>query len=260
MDDFLHNLRSGKLKQGDRPNRPYNDQQFKGGPRRNLDHRNKGGRYENKDSFNAIKEVLESLVDSQKQMTEAYQARTRAEERKARAMEVIAKNLYRMLNPNATDVDEVFSFQEPEALVQPVATRRDRTTLPNTSELQSNASADASDEIETAEALSEKQETDSIEVEAQDTNIQDMDTSETEEETVEEELKTAGEEQSGSPGRLPEEERRMLFKVIDRMRTEGHGWEKIARDLTAQGYPTISGKGTWRGIMVKNLHEKMATS
>ena len=42
MDDFLHNLRSGKLKQSDRSNRSYGDSQYKGGQRRNaMDRRKK---------------------------------------------------------------------------------------------------------------------------------------------------------------------------------------------------------------------------
>jgi hypothetical protein len=263
MDDFLHNLRSGKLKQVDRSNRPYNDQQFKGGPRRNLDHRNKG-RYENKDTFdrlNPIKEVLESLVESQKQMTEAYQARTRAEERKARAMEIIAKNLYRMLNPNATDVDEVFAFQESEPPIAHAATQRDRMAVQNTPESPSDAYSDEADEMETAEATSEKEE--ALNVEAKEREVYagpSEDVTDEEADEDEEEFKTADEDRTGSSGRLKAEDRRMLFKLIDRMRAEGQGWEKIARNLAAQGHPTISGKGTWRGIMVKNLHEKMASS
>ena len=112
MDDFLHNLRSGKLKQGDRSNRSYGDQQYKGGPRRNAMDRRKG-HYDNKESterLNAIKEVIEALTDTQKRMAEAYQARTAAEERKARAIEILAKSVYRLANPNASaaEVEEMF--------------------------------------------------------------------------------------------------------------------------------------------------------
>ena len=72
MDDFLHNLRSGKLKQGDRSNRPYD----KGGARRNMMDRRKGHYDNNKESserLNAIKEVLEALTETQKRVAEAYQ-------------------------------------------------------------------------------------------------------------------------------------------------------------------------------------------
>jgi hypothetical protein len=118
MDDFLHNLRSGKLKQPDRSNRPYNDPQYKGGQRRNsMDRRKK--ELDAFERLNAVKEALESISETQKRMAEAYEARTRAEERKARAMEILAKNLYRMLNPEAKDVDELFA---PEPDPQPQIT------------------------------------------------------------------------------------------------------------------------------------------
>lgn len=252
MDDFLHNLRSGKLKQVDRSNRPYNDQQFKGGQRRNLDRRNKG-HFENKDSFNAIKEVLESLVESQRQMTDAYQARIRAEERKARAMEVIAKNLYRMLNPNATDAEEVFAVQESESSTNPSQTFRGRMEKANMSGQQSDAFSDE-DQEDMVEARTDN------EAASAESAGRSLYAEASEEVEAEEELKQAGEDRTSSSSRLTEDDRRKLFKLIDRMRAEGQGWEKIARNLTSQGHPTISGKGTWRGIMVKNLHEKMAPS
>jgi hypothetical protein len=255
MDDFLHNLRSGKLKQVDRSNRPYNDQQFKGGQRRNLDRRNKP-HFENKDSANAIKEVLESLVDSQKQMTEAYQARTRAEERKARAMEVIAKNLYRMLNPNATDAEEILAISEPErSQAPPGRIFRERSEMPNRAAQQSDTFSDEDQEADTVETRPDNDKAASVE-----SAEQSVYPDESEEVDAAEELKPAGEDLTASSGKLTEDDRRKLFKLIDRMRAEGQGWEKIARNLTSQGHPTISGKGTWRGIMVKNLHEKMALS
>jgi hypothetical protein len=260
MDDFLHNLRSGKLKQVDRSNRPYNDQQFKGGQRRNLDRRNKG-HFENKDSserLNAIKEVLEALVENQKQMAEAYQARTQAEERKARAMEVIAKNLYRMLNPNATDADDVFASSEPQTSFRPNVEPSGRNVEPsghtataNVSDFRPNLYEDEEEEEDAAEALADEA------GRAEEANASDAE--ESEEAAVEDETESTGMVRASS-GRLTGEERHKLFRLIDRLRTDGLGWEKIARHLTAQGHPTISGKGTWRGIMVKNLHEKMANS
>ena len=83
MDDFLHNLRSGKLKQQDRSNRPYNDQQYKGGQRRPMVDRRKKD-YDNRESIErlaVLKEVLENLAEVQKRMAEAYEARNTVEER-----------------------------------------------------------------------------------------------------------------------------------------------------------------------------------
>ncbi len=212
MDDFLHNLRSGKLKQGDRPNRSYGDQQYKGGPRRNTMDRRKG-HYDNKESFerlNAIKEVIEALADTQKRMAEAYQARTLAEERKAKAMEILAKSIYRLANPNAgaNEVDELFTT---ETLPAPVK--------------------EVEEPLETARL------NDGVEEEIADRSVQ--------------------EDAEEPQGKLSSTHRKKLNDMIHKMRTEGNNWENIARQISSSGYPTVSGKGQWRGAMVKNLYEKM---
>jgi hypothetical protein len=203
MDDFLHNLRSGKLKQSDRSNRSYGDSQYKSGQRRNaMDRRKK--ELDAFERLNAVKEALESISSTQKRMAEAYEARTQAEERKARALEVLAKNVYRMLNPEAKDVDELFA---PE----PLPTVAPPSETPDT---------------EDAEDMAAEEEVDS-----------DRDTDQ--------------------PRKLTEADRQRLFVIIDRMRIAGDNWEKIARHIASQGYSTLSGKGNWRGIMAKNLYEKM---
>jgi hypothetical protein len=207
MDDFLHNLRSGKLKQPDRSNRPYNDPQYKGGQRRNVMDRRK----KELDAFErlgAVKEVLESISEAQKRMVQAYEARTKAEERKARALEVLAKNLYRMMNPQAQDAEELFAPAPPLQIKAPSG----ETAAPQEEE--------------------EEEEASSIDTPTKD-----------------------GEEEM--PQRLGESERQRLFVIIDRMRIAGDNWEKIARHIASEGYPTVSGKGNWRGIMAKTLYEKM---
>ena len=70
MDDFLHNLRSGKLKQPDRSGRTYGDPQYKN--KRNLMDRRKRDQ-DSKESFerlNVIKEILETVSETQKRMAE----------------------------------------------------------------------------------------------------------------------------------------------------------------------------------------------
>jgi hypothetical protein len=199
MDDFLHNLRSGKLKQQDR-GRSYNDPQYKSGQRRGaMDRRKK--ELESFERLNAIKDVLESISETQKSMAEAYVQRTQAEIRKARAMEVLAKNIYQMLNPNAKDADALFAT-EPTA---------EPATQP----------------IKTIEAPSSDTETDAV---------------------------------ATTPKKLTGEQRQALFILIGEMRDSGSKWEQIARHIASKGYPTISGKGTWRGVMAKNLYEKMIAS
>ena len=154
--------------------------------------------------LNAVKEVLEAISETQKRMAKAYEERTQAENRKARAMEVLAKNLYQMLNPNARNVDALFA-PEPEAEAEP-----------------------AIEPVKVIEAASEDTNTD-----------------------------TAA---ASTPKKLTTEQRQALFNLIGEMRDSGTKWEQIARHIASQGYPTASGKGTWRGVMAKNLYEKMITS
>lgn len=202
MDDFLHNLRSGKLKQSDRSNRSYGDSQYKGGQRRNaMDRRKK--ELDAFERLNAVKEALESISSTQKRMAEAYEARTRAEERKAHALEVLAKNIYRMVNPEAKDVDELFAF-DPLPIAAP-------TETPVAEESEETA---AEEEVDPDHDVAQ-------------------------------------------PRKLAEADRQRLFVIIDRMRIAGDNWEQIARHIASQGYSTVSGKGSWRGIMAKNLYEKM---
>lgn len=206
MDDFLHNLRSGKLKQHDR-GRSYNDPQYKGGQRRNTHQDRRKKELEAFERLNAVKEVLEAISGTQSRMAEAYEARTKAEERKARAMEVLAKNIYRMLNPDADDADDLFA---PEPAAAAVADLVSETV------------------IQPDDAMAEPEETTEVEPET-----------------------------DAEPRKLTESERKTLFKLISEMRDEGNKWEQIARHIASKGYPTVSGKGTWRGAMAKNLFEKM---
>ena len=215
MDDFLHNLRSGKLKQPDRSSRPYGDQNYKSAQRRNMMDRRKR-EFESKESFerlNAIKEVLDTIAETQKRMADAYEARTVAEERKANAMEVLAKSLYRMVNPDAAGVEELFALPKSQYKMQVDPSYTETVDAPPSDDAGHNPVR----------------------------LISDLD------------AKTAGKKHQ----KLTPQERQALIGLISELRDQGQGWEKIAREIKAQGYSTISGKGTWRGVMAKNLFEKM---
>jgi hypothetical protein len=207
MDDFLHNLRSGKLKQADRSGRSYNDPQYKGGPRRNVMDRRKR-ELETFERLNAVKEVLDTISETQKRMAAATEARTKAEERKARAMEILAQNIYRMINPNATDADTLFSDQTVAESVSPPPT--------------------ADETVEVGPAAGSVQQA------------------------------TKPDQETMDSGRLSEKDRDIVVDIIGQMRADGQNWEKIARHIAGMGYPTASGRGTWRGITAKNLFEKSA--
>ena len=93
MDDFLHNLRSGKLKQPDRGRRDYSD--YKGPQRRAGNERRRTDYYAKVtgENFALVKDALESLAEQQKRIADALTARTDAESRIADALETIAARL-----------------------------------------------------------------------------------------------------------------------------------------------------------------------
>lgn len=95
MDDFLHNLRSGNLKQHDRNRRQYGDPQYKGPQRRTGSERRKRDQENGlqAESLTAIKDLLKSILENQKRMADILTERNKAEERKAIALEHIAERL-----------------------------------------------------------------------------------------------------------------------------------------------------------------------
>ena len=235
MDDFLHNLRSGKLKQPDRSNRSYNDQQYKSGQRRPMVDRRKRD-YDNKESFerlNVLKDVLENLADSQKKIADAMETRNQVEIRKANALEILAKNVLNLINPNAV-ISDIFTNLNATADQEPIAAES------NTSEL--SAEMDTVEETET-ENLVEEDETSLSAPEQSDTTDSKN--------NLDNQIKTGG--------KLTAIGQQTLYPIINRMREKGESWERIARHISDKGYPTVSGKGQWRGVMVKNIYEKLAS-
>lgn len=90
MDDFLHNLRSGKLKQPDRGRRDYTD--YKGPQRRAGNERRKPDYYAKvtSENFALVKDSLDLLAENQKRIADAMAARKKTEARIADALETIA--------------------------------------------------------------------------------------------------------------------------------------------------------------------------
>ncbi|BBO79865.1 hypothetical protein DSCO28_04310 [Desulfosarcina ovata subsp. sediminis] len=90
MDDFLHNLRSGKLKQPDRGRRDYTD--YKGPQRRTTGNDRRRTDYYAKvtnENFALIKETLDVLSENQKRIADTITAQTKMEERIANAIEAL---------------------------------------------------------------------------------------------------------------------------------------------------------------------------
>lgn len=95
MDDFLHNLRSGKLKQPDRGRRDYGD--YKGPQRRAGYERRKPDYYAKvtSENFNLVKGSLDLLAGHQKQIAEAIASSNKTNVRIADALEAITAMMER---------------------------------------------------------------------------------------------------------------------------------------------------------------------
>lgn len=95
MDDFLHNLRSGKLKQPDRGRGGYTD--YKGPQRRAGNERRKPDYYAKvtSENFALVKDSLDVLTNHQKRIADEMAARKKIDARIADALETIAAMLGR---------------------------------------------------------------------------------------------------------------------------------------------------------------------
>ena len=142
MDDFLHNLRSGKLKQTDRGRRDYSD--YKGPQRRVNSDRRKTDYYAKvtNENFALIKETLDALSVSQKRIADAMAERGKTEARIAGALENIAKMM------------EGRHLETEEAISQPDETSNmESEAPPHPSEMATESSAiDVDDEGAGAES------------------------------------------------------------------------------------------------------------
>jgi hypothetical protein len=93
MDDFLHNLRTGKNKPFDRNRKQFDSNGYKNPDRQGPnDNRRKDAfqRTPPVDHFPAIKILLGDIAEGQRRLADIYERRATAEERLASAMERIA--------------------------------------------------------------------------------------------------------------------------------------------------------------------------
>ncbi len=202
MDDFLHNLRSGKLKHPDRGRRDYSD--YKGPQRRSSGtDRRKHEHYKKvkTDHLLLIKDILETISQNNRRIADALETRSAAEERKAAALESIAEGLRFSLNfkPSDKTIETTPAESEPES-PEPAA----KTAEPVESDSTPKSTID-----KTAKKLRDK-------------------------------------------------DRMNVFKIISKRKDEKDSWEQIARYLVSESIPTLSGKGKWRGPVVKSFFNKIA--
>ena len=103
MDDFLHNLRTGKNKPFDRTRKQFDNNGYKNPDRQGPnDNRRKDAfqRTPPVDHFPAIKILLGDITEAQRSLADIYERRATAEERIASALEKIASSFFEK-NPAA---------------------------------------------------------------------------------------------------------------------------------------------------------------
>ncbi len=124
MDDFLHNLRSGKLKQPDRGRRDYTD--YKGPQRRAGNERRKPDYYAKvtSENFALVKGSLDLLAENQKHIADAIAAGEETNTRIADAVEAIV-DMMKGLPGNA----DVLSADSGPSQVTPETDTVDSTAL-----------------------------------------------------------------------------------------------------------------------------------
>ena len=106
MSDFLHNLRSGKFKRNDRNNRPYKDSQNRGSQWRGDADGRKSPHHASNDVVLEINKALKDIAASHRRFADAYESKVKADERKAAAMESIAKVLMQRFGSDLESIKE----------------------------------------------------------------------------------------------------------------------------------------------------------
>jgi hypothetical protein len=106
MDDFLHNLRTSKRFERNRkphegkfpsPDRQRNRESVDGNLLKTI----------SGEHFPALKIIMEGLAGSQKRIADAAEKRVAAEERKAEAMETIAKHVKELFSAISSQKEEL---------------------------------------------------------------------------------------------------------------------------------------------------------
>jgi len=131
MDDFLHNLRTGK--RFDRNRKPH-DGKFPGPDRqRNRDSRDSGDgallKAISGEHIPALKMIMEGIANNQKRIADAVERRVAAEERKAGAMETIAKHIKEIFSSGGRQKEEYPQGTEMLTEKEPVTKKKTRAKV-----------------------------------------------------------------------------------------------------------------------------------
>ncbi len=106
MNDFLHNLRSGKFKRTDRNNRSHNDPQHRKSQWRGDADSRKSPRHFSSDIVLELNKALKDIAASHRRFADAFEAKVRADDRRATAMESIAEVLKQRFGSGLESIEE----------------------------------------------------------------------------------------------------------------------------------------------------------
>jgi hypothetical protein len=147
MDDFLHNLRTGKNKPFDRNRKQFDNNGYNKGPERQgpNDNRRKEAfqRTPSVDHFPAIKLLLGDITDGQRRQAEIDDRRATAEERIASALERIASGFLEKNQAPAANAPEKKTNRE--SRIVPESVKPARISRPAATEIAADATQPAMD-------------------------------------------------------------------------------------------------------------------
>jgi hypothetical protein len=125
MDDFLHNLRTGK--RFDRNRKPH-DGKFQS-PERQRSREGDGAILKtiSAEQIPALKIIMEGIAGNQKRIADAAERRVIAEERKADAMETIAKHIKELFSATGRQKEESPQITDMLTEKEPVPKKKTRT-------------------------------------------------------------------------------------------------------------------------------------
>ncbi len=106
MSDFLHNLRSGKFKQNERSGRSYKDPQHRRSQWRGDTDGRKSPHHASNDIVLELNKALKDIAASHRRFADAYESKVRADERRAAAMESIAKFIKQRFGSGSESLEE----------------------------------------------------------------------------------------------------------------------------------------------------------
>ena len=128
MDDFLHNLRTGK--RFDRNRKPH-DGKFPGPDRQRNRDSGDGALLKaiSGEHIPALKIIMEGIANNQKRVADAAERRVAAEERKADALEIIAKHIQELFSAGSRQKEEYMKVTEQLSEKEPVPRKKTRTKV-----------------------------------------------------------------------------------------------------------------------------------